>query len=282
MRLPFSYSFVELLLFGYCKPNPKQLQQLKGQTILITGASYGIGEALVRELAHVQVELILVARTAEKLEQLKLELANAPAHIQVYPCDLSQTTAVEKLLAQLQNHHPNIHVVVNNAGKSIRRPLMQSLDRYHDFTRTMNLNYLAPVQLLLGLIPTLQRSKGHIINVSAVNVLLTPAPYWAAYQASKTAFDQWLRSASPELEANGVACSHIYLPLVRTRMIEPTAAYKNMPAMHVEHVACLLAKTMTNRRRIYRPWWLIFGQLASVLFRRLGEFAMTRQTNKKQ
>jgi short-subunit dehydrogenase len=128
-------------------------------------------------------------------------------------------------------------------------------------------NYIGPVQLLLSLIPVLVARQGHVINISAANVLLAPMPKWAAYQASKTAFDQWFRCVAPELNARGVSTTTIYLPLVRTRMIEPTKAYKSMPAMQPEHVAQLICKAIISRKHTYAPWWLILGQLASVLFR---------------
>jgi short-subunit dehydrogenase len=140
---------------------------------------------------------------------------------------------------------------------------------------------MGPVQLLLGLIPTLVARRGHVINVSAVNVLMAPAPYWAAYQASKTAFDQWLRCVAPELEARGVRTTSIYLPLVRTRMIEPTRHYQNLPAMRPEQVAQLICRAIISRRRRYAPWWLLLAQLASVLFRGPWEAAWGRRLKRK-
>lgn len=235
--------------------------------MLITGASYGIGECLAESLAETKAHLLLVARTAEKLLEVKQRVEAKGGRADVFPCDLTNATEVQTLLENLQQLPDGIDIFVNNAGKSIRRSLFDSLDRLHDFTRTMNLNYFGPVQLLLSLIPILVARKGHVINVSAVNVLLVPAPKWAAYQASKTAFDQWLRSVGPELNARGVSTTSIYLPLVRTRMIEPTEAYKNMPAMRPEQVAQLICKAILSRRRTYAPWWLLMGQLASVLFR---------------
>jgi short-subunit dehydrogenase len=250
--------------FLYYNKN-KLLKKLAGKTVLITGASYGIGEALAYELAKTKVRLILIARTEEKLIVVKNNIEKVGGEAIIFPCDLTDQAAISKLLVQLASEQ--IDIVVSNAGKSIRRPLFQSLDRFHDFTRTMNLNYYGPVQLLLGLIPGLVERKGQIINISAINVLLIPAPYWAAYQASKTAFDQWFRSAEPELNARGVGTSSIYLPLVRTRMISPTKAYDKMPAMQPEQVAKLICKAINTRRRYFAPWWLFFAKLASLLFR---------------
>jgi short-subunit dehydrogenase len=144
----------------------------------------------------------------------------------------------------------------------------------------MALNYFAPVKLALSLIPQLVQHQGQIVTISAANVLLIPAPKWSAYQASKIAFDQWLRSVSPELRAKQVAVSHIYLPLVKTRMIEPTEAYKNFPAMSAEHAAKIVCKQIITRNRKFKPWWLIFGEIGSLVFRSPIEFFMKNDNTK--
>jgi len=266
-----------LLFFPFLWFSRSKLQQrLAGKTVLITGASYGIGECLAELLAETKAHLILVARTADKLLEVKKKVEAKGGRADVFPCDLTNPEAVQALLQQLLQLPNGIDVVVNNAGKSIRRSIFDSLDRLHDFSRTMNLNYFGPVQLLLALIPTLVARKGHIINISAVNVLLASPPKWAAYQASKTAFDQWFRCVGPELNARGVSTTSFYLPLVRTRMIEPTKEYNNVPAMQPQQVACLICRAILSRRRSYSPWWLMPAQLASVLFRWPWEVLMTR------
>jgi short-subunit dehydrogenase len=269
-----NYNPLEFLLFPPTWLNETTLENAaKGKTILITGASFGIGEKLAYQLAKTGANLILVARTEEKLVEIKNKIGG---NITIFACDLTKTEAVENLINELKSLPNGIDVFVNNAGKSIRRPIYESLDRFHDFQRTMALNYFAPVQLLLGLIPILEQNKGQIINVSAVNVLMIPAPFWAAYQSSKTAFDQWFRCISPEVNASDIITSTIYLPLVRTRMIAPTEAYKNAPAMSPNHVATIICKTIYTHKRKHSPWWLIFGQIASVIFRRPIEFLMPK------
>lgn len=263
---------MDLLFFPLLRVNQHKLQGLlAGKTVLITGASYGIGECLALHLAFPATRLILVARTEEKLWAVQAQVEARGGQADVFPCDLRQPAEVEAFLEQLYQLPKGIDILVNNAGKSIRRSLFDSLDRFHDFTRTMNLNYFGPVQMMLALTPTLVAQRGHIINISAINVLLLPAPQWAAYQASKTAFDQWFRCAAPELNAQGVKTTSIYLPLVRTRMIAPTKAYQNMPALSPDQVAKLICKAMISRPRTLAPWWLILGQLASVLLRWPGE-----------
>jgi short-subunit dehydrogenase len=254
----------------------KLQKRLSGKTVLITGASYGIGECLALRLAETQAHLLLVARTQEKLVEVQRQIAARGGRADIFPCDLTQDTEVQTLLAKLHQYPQGIDIVVNNAGKSIRRSLFDSLDRFHDFTRTMNLNYFGPVQLLLSLTPMLVARKGQVINISAVNVLLIPAPKWAAYQASKTAFDQWFRCVGPELNARGVSTTSLYLPLVRTRMIAPTKAYEHLPAMQPEQVANLICQAIITRKRTYAPWWLCCGQLASVLLRGPWEVLLGR------
>jgi len=270
--MAYQYTIVEHILFGgFWQNSQKALPYFKDKTVLITGATFGIGEALTQLLAEAGGHLILVARTTEKLRQLQTTLSPKGATIDIYPTDLTKEEEVAQLLTQLQAYQ-QIDVLVSNAGKSIMRSIYDSLDRLHDFQRTMALNYFGPVQLLLGLLPQIEAAQGRIVNVSAVNTLLIPAPYWAAYQASKTAFDQWFRCVSAEVNVRGVGTSTVYLPLVRTRMIAPTKAYQKAPAMHPEHVAAIIVNTIVKQKRRYKPWWLGFGEWASLLFRPLWEW----------
>ena len=256
---------LNFLLFYVHKPNIRRLtQRLKHKTIIITGASYGIGESLCYLLADIDCNLILVARTVDKLRELKQRLTMSKAKVDIYAADLRDQEQIDGFIKYIQNLP--VDIFINNAGKSICRPVMQSLDRQHDFERTIKLNYLTPVQLCLALIPKLQQSKGHIINVSAVNVLFAPAVNWSAYQASKTAFDQWLRSAMPELQNRQIKVSTAYLPLVKTRMIEPTKAYQNLPALQPKQAAIIISYLLQTQKRQYKPWWAMIVQLAGVLF----------------
>lgn len=263
---------MNLLFFPFLRVDRTKLQQqLAGKRVLITGATYGIGEALAECLAETGAHLLLVARTTEKLLEVQKRVEAKGGHADIFPCDLTNSAELQLLLTKLAQQPGGIDIFVNNAGKSIRRSIFDSLDRMHDFTRTMNLNYFAPVQIMLALIPELVAKQGHVINISALNVRLLPPPKWAAYQASKSAFDQWLRSVAAELNTKGVGTTTIYLPLVRTRMIEPTPAYRKMPAMQPDAVAQLICKAILSRKRSYAPWWLGIVELASLLFRGVWE-----------
>ncbi|WP_391115803.1 SDR family NAD(P)-dependent oxidoreductase [Psychrobacillus sp. L3] len=266
------YNLLERLLFPSTYFNKKKLSSnLKGKTILITGASSGIGEQVAYLLADINVHLILVARRVEKLSTMKSEIEKESVKVSIFRADLRNKEELEELLAFIHQLPEGLDLVVSNAGISINRSIYNSLDRYHDFTRTMAINYFAPVQLLLSVIPLLEKNKGQIINISTVNALLIPIPYWAAYQASKSAFDTWFRSVALELNVVGIFTTSIYLPLVRTPMIFPTTAYQKMPAICPNHVAQIICKSMYTKRNKYRPWWLIFGQFASIFFRGILE-----------
>ena len=248
---------------------------LAGRTVCITGASFGIGESVALLLADAGARLVLIARTADKLEKVQQQVRERGGQAEIFACDLTDPAAVQQQLQQLSELPGGIDILISNAGKSIRRSLFDSVDRFHDFTRTAALNYLAPVQLVLGLTPLLLSSGGQVINVSAINVLLLPPPKWSAYQASKAAFDHWFRSIGPELNSRGVATTSIYLPLVRTRMIEPTAHYRRYPAMQPEQVACVICRAIVSRRRSYKPWWMPVAEVTCLLLRWPIEILMT-------
>lgn len=269
-------SILEWALFPRVRLRAKRLERaLAGKTILITGASFGIGEHVARMAAAAGARLLLVARSADKLEALAAEIRAKGGDATALPADLTDVAAVEALVARLADLPPP-DIVLSNAGKSIRRSLFLSLDRFHDVTRTNGVNFLGPVRLALATIPGLVERRGQLINVSAANVLLLPAAYWAAYQASKSAFDQWLRAAAPELRGRGVAVTSIYLPLVRTRMIAPTEHYNRVPAMKPEEAARLVLSMMVRRKSRWTPWWLPPGQLASTLLRGPAEAVAAR------
>lgn len=278
------YSVIERFLFPSARLNEEKLEKaVRGKTVLITGASSGIGEQTALLLGRLPVHLLLVARREDKLQEVKrLIESNGEAQATIVAADMRRDEELEALLQMLHEEQNAPDIVISNAGLSIRRSIYASLDRYHDYTRTMSINYLAPVKLLLSVIPGLERRQGQVINVSTINTSLIPLPKWSAYQASKAAFDTWFRSAAPELNAAGIITTSIYLPLVRTPMIEPTTVYKSMPAMSPEHVARIIAKSIYTKHRKWQPWWLFIGQAASLMLRGLWEKWMARRLGKQR
>jgi acyl-CoA synthetase (AMP-forming)/AMP-acid ligase II/NAD(P)-dependent dehydrogenase (short-subunit alcohol dehydrogenase family) len=232
-------------------------EQVAGRVVLVTGASYGLGEATARRLGKAGATVLLVARTAERLEAIAREIRDAGGDAHAYAADLADGAAVDALVQTLLTNHGHVDVVVSNAGKSIRRSLAQSHRRPQDVERTIAINYVGPARLLTGLLPSMRaRGQGHIVNVSTVGARLPPGPRWAAYQASKTAFDVWLRSVAPEVRADGVTTSTLYMALMYTRMSAPTAVFRYVPGLDADEAAGLVCDAIVRRPRVIEPWWL--------------------------
>jgi short-subunit dehydrogenase len=220
---------------------------LRGRTTLITGASSGIGEAVAREIGASGGTVLLVARSEDKLEQLaeQIELSGGIAH--VHACDLSDADEIDRMAGEVLERHGVVDILINNAGKSIRRSVERSYDRFHDYQRTMQLNYFGPVKLILDLLPGMrEQSSGHIINVSTMG-LQTNTPRFAAYLASKAALDAFSRSIGPEIIGDGVHVTTVYMPLVRTPMIAPTKIYDRFPTLSPEDAAHMIGDAIRKR-----------------------------------
>lgn len=247
--------------------DPDKLRRaVSGKTVLVTGASYGVGEATARKLAAAQAKVLVVARSADRLGDLVASIEAGGGSAVAYPADLTDEAAVSALTKRIGDEHGALDIVVSNAGKSLRRSLHHQYDRPHDFQRTIGINYLGPIQLLLGVLPAMrEQGHGHIINVSSVGVRVPPGPQWGAYQASKGAFDRWLRSVAPELHADGVDVTSVYFALVRTRMIEPTPMLRRLPGLDPDQAADVIAKAIIERPRTLAPPWVGPVELASVL-----------------
>jgi short-subunit dehydrogenase len=220
---------------------------IKGQKILITGASSGIGKETARKIGEAGGEVILVSRTREKLEEVANEVEERGGTAHVHPADLSDLDDIERMANEVIEEHGGIDILVNNAGRSIRRSLKASYDRFHDYERTMQLNYFGALKLILAFLPGMrERKKGHIVNVSSIGVQ-TNTPRFSAYVASKSALDAFSRCAAPETVADNIKWSTIYMPLVRTPMIAPTDMYKAFPTLSPEEAAQMIADVMIDK-----------------------------------
>jgi NAD(P)-dependent dehydrogenase (short-subunit alcohol dehydrogenase family) len=234
---------------------------VRGKVVLITGASSGIGKATAVKVADAGATVLLVARSVEKLEETKreIELAGGVAHI--HRCDMSDMDDVARMAEEVLAYHGRVDVLVNNAGRSIRRSVKLSYERFHDYERTMQVNYFGAVRLILALLPSMQAHKaGHIVNVSSIGSQTNP-PRFSAYVASKAALDAFSRVIASEVFDDGVRITTIYMPLVRTPMIAPTRMYDMFPAITPEEAAEMIAKAMVSKPKKVATRLGTFGEL---------------------
>jgi NAD(P)-dependent dehydrogenase (short-subunit alcohol dehydrogenase family) len=212
--------------------------ELDGKRILLTGASSGIGEAAAEQFARHGATVVVVARRKDLLDALAERITAAGGAAMSIPCDLSDMDAVDGLVADVQKRIGGVDILINNAARSIRRPLAESLERWHDVERTMLLNYYGPLRLIRGLAPgMLERGDGQIINVVTWGVMSEASPMFSVYNASKAALASVSRVVETEWGRRGVHSTTLYYPLVATPMIKPTKAYDGMPALTPEEAA---------------------------------------------
>ncbi|MBA3327710.1 MAG: SDR family oxidoreductase [Solirubrobacterales bacterium] len=217
---------------------------INGRTVVITGASSGIGRATAIKVAAAGGIPLLVARGMEKLEELRSEIEDRGGTAYVYSADLSDMDSIEEVVARMLSDHPAIDMLVNNAGRSIRRSIKLSHDRFHDFERTMQLNYFGAIKMIMCLLPHMsERGFGHVVNVSSIGAQTNP-PRFSAYVASKAAMDAWTRVVSSEVIGDGVSFTTIHMPLVRTPMIAPTKIYDAFPTISPDEAADMICEAM--------------------------------------
>ncbi len=235
-------------------------EALEGRIVMTTGASSGIGAAAAKAIGAAGGEVILVARGLEKLEATAAEVAAAGGKAHIYPCDLSDTDAIVAMVDKVNADLGGVDILINNAGRSIRRSLALSYDRFHDYQRTMQLNYFAPLQLMLKVLPGMrERRYGRVINISSIGVLAR-APRFGAYVASKAALDYLCDCWQAETHADNVHFTTVHMPLVRTPMISATTIYDRFPTLTPDDAADVIAKAIIHKpRRVSPP----FGQFAA-------------------
>ncbi len=244
--------------------------QVKGKVVLITGGSSGIGLATAHKVAEAGAITIICGRDEDKLLEAKKEINERGFEVITYSMDAADMDDCDRFVKLLIENHGGVDVLVNNAGRSIRRAIESSFDRFHDFERTMQLNYFGCLRLTMGLLPSMIAKRGgHVINISSIGVL-TNAPRFSAYVASKAALEAWTRCASSELSDVGIKFTTINMPLVRTPMIAPTKLYQNVPTLLPEEAADLIAEAM-----VYKPVRIatrvgVFGQVLHALMPRVA------------
>ena len=236
---------------------------VRGRVVMVTGASSGIGKSAAMKIADAGGIVLLVARTAEKLEETRDTIEGRGGTAYVHAADLSDMEDIDRMADEVLAQHDHVDILVNNAGRSIRRSIALSYDRFHDFERTMQLNYFGAVKLILKLLPVMrERRSGQIIDVSSIGVQ-TNTPRFSAYVASKAALDAFSRCIASEIIDDGVHITTIHMPLVRTPMIKPTKMYDRFPTITPDKAADMIAEAIIHKpKRIATP----LGTLGQILY----------------
>jgi NAD(P)-dependent dehydrogenase (short-subunit alcohol dehydrogenase family) len=247
---------------------------LAGKVVMVTGASSGIGAATAREVARVGGTVLLVARRADALKQVRADIEAAGGTAYVHPCDLTDGTAVDALVEDVTLEHGAVDYLVNNAGRSIRRSLELSHDRFHDFERTMAINYFGPVRLTMGLLPAMRAQRfGHVVNIVTWGIQVK-APKFAAYIASKTALDTFSRIAGREAFFDNVTFTNLRLSLVHTDMTAPTEVYADRRGLTPEQAARKVVRALEDRPITMNVAVGTASELLNLVAPRFSDFTM--------
>ena len=248
--------------------------KVAGKVVLVTGGSSGIGKAAIRKLAEAGAIAVTIARDAAQLEETRLEFEHAGLRLITHAVDISSPEQCEAFIQQMNEQYGGVDILVNNAGRSIRRGIENSFDRMHDFERTMELNYFGALRLTMGLLPAmLSKKKGHVINISSIGVL-TNAPRFSAYVASKAAMDAWTRCAASEFADRNIEFTTINMPLVKTPMISPTKLYEQVPTLTPEEAAGLIVEAIIHKPVRIATRLGIFGALLHSVMPKVAQIIM--------
>ena len=221
--------------------------KVRGRTVLITGGSSGIGKAAALKIASAGAKVLICARGEDELNATRKEIVDAGGVCHAYIADLAEQKSCDELVQKILAEHKGVDILINNAGRSIRRAIASSYDRFHDFERTMQLNYFGSLRLIMGFLPGMaERHRGHIINISSIGVL-TNAPRFSAYVSSKAALDAFSRCAQAEFSDNGINFTTINMPLVKTPMIAPTKMYESVPTLSPDEAADMIVDAIIQR-----------------------------------
>lgn len=245
-----------------------------GKVVLVTGGSSGIGLAAAHAFAQAGATTIICGRDQDKLDEACQEAKAKGYEFIAYPADIADMADCDRFTQLLVRNHGGVDFLINNAGRSIRRAIEGSYDRFHDFERTMQLNYFGCLRVTMGLLPGMvQRRRGHVVNISSIGVL-TNAPRFSAYVASKAALDAWTRCASSEFADQGITFTTINMPLVRTPMIAPTKIYNNVPTLSPEEAADMIAQACIDKPVRIATRLGLTGQVMHALAPRIAQIVM--------
>ncbi|MFK7977318.1 MAG: SDR family oxidoreductase [Halioglobus sp.] len=247
---------------------------VRGKVVLITGASSGIGQVSALRLGEAGAHVLLVARSADKLEETANQIAELGGQSTSYQADISDMEDCDRLVNEVLRNHQHVDILINNAGRSIRRSLELSYERFHDFERTMQINYFGALRLTMGLLPSMsERKSGHVINMSSISAL-TPSPRFSAYVASKSALDAWTRAAAVEYSDRNVRFTTINMPLVRTPMIAATTIYNSMPVLSPDEAGDMVVEAVIKKPKRIASQLGVFLQVMNAVAPKFSEVLM--------
>ncbi len=251
-------------------------KEVHNKVVVVTGASSGIGEDCALKLAAAGAVVILAARTPEKLNETLDKIEQRGGRAFAYACDISDLADCDRFCQTVLEKHGHVDILINNAGRSIRRSVKLSFDRFHDFERTMQLNFFGALRLIFGFAPVmLSRKQGHIINISSIGVLASP-PRFSAYVASKAALDAFSWCAASEFADSNVRFTTVNMPLVRTPMIAPTKLYDAFPALSPDEAAELVMKAVIDKPKRVATGLGLAGAVAQALTPGISEFVLNQ------
>jgi len=248
--------------------------QVEGKVVLVTGGSSGIGKATIRKMAEAGAIAVTIARDAKTLDEVRKEFENDGLRLITHAVDVADPQQCEAFVKFMNEEHGGIDILVNNAGRSIRRGIENSFDRFHDFERTMEVNYFGALRLTMGFLPgMIAKRKGQVINISSIGVL-TNAPRFSAYVASKAAMDAWARCAASEFADRGIEFTTINMPLVKTPMIAPTKLYDQVPTLTPDEAADMIVEAIIHKPVRIATRLGIFGALLHSLMPKVAQVVM--------
>jgi short-subunit dehydrogenase len=233
---------------------------VRGKVVVVTGASYGLGEAIAKQCGAAGATVVICARSADKLAEVAEQIRADGGTVHTYVTDIADEQSVREFARNVLRNHGHIDVLVHNAGKSMNRAIHLSYRRPRDVNAIVGVNYLGPIRLTLAVLPYMrQRGRGHIINISTAGVLMYPFPRWGFYLSSKKGFEWWLRSLAAEVRNDGVVCTQYYLGHVYTRMSAPDRMLRSVPGLTAHDAARGVARAMVHRPRAaaFRPFYLL-------------------------
>ena len=252
---------------------------LDGAVVLVTGASSGIGRATALKLGEAGARVVLVARGEERLVETRKEIERMGGTAVAYAADLSDPASCDALVKRVLKEQGGCDFLINNAGRSIRRGIVNSFDRFHDYERTMQLNYFGALRLIMGFLPKMiEQKRGHIVNISSIGVL-SNAPRFSAYVASKSALDSFSACVASELIDKNINFTTINMPLVRTPMIAPTRMYENIPTLSPDEAAGLVVDAIIHKPVRIATRLGVFGAVCHAIAPKLTQVLLNTAYN---